>query len=102
MGLLSCFGYGIWADFTIIKLQLLDFFDFITNSVIMPVIAFSTCIFVGYVIKPKAIEDEVELSGAFKRKALFRVVIKYLAPVCIVLILLSSVANTYGWFGFSM
>lgn len=96
LGLVSCFGYGKWADITVIGMQFLDFFDFFTNSLLMPVVALFTCIVVGFVIKTKAIEDEVELSGAFKRKKLFRVVIKYVAPVCIVLILLSSVIGVYA------
>jgi len=98
LGLLSSLGYGVWAEVKIIGLQFLDFFDFISNSVLMPIVAFFTCIFVGYVIKPKAIADEVELSGKFKRKALFTFVIKYLAPVCIVLILVSSVLDAFGIF----
>ena len=95
MGLLSCFGYSIWDTVTIIGLQLLDFFDFVTNSVMMPIVAFFTCIFIGYVIKPQAIVEEVELSGKFKKKALFTFVIKYMAPVCILAILVSSVLDAY-------
>jgi len=95
MGLLSCFGYSIWDTVTIIGMQLLDFFDFITNSVMMPVVAFFTCIFIGYVIKPQAIIDEVELGGKFKKKALFTFVIKYLAPICIIAILVSSILDAY-------
>ena len=98
VGLLSTLGYGIWAEVKIIGLQFLDFFDFISNSVLMPIVAFCTCIFVGFVIKPKAIEEEVELSGEFKRKALFNVIIKYVAPICIVLILISSVLDAFGIF----
>ncbi len=95
MGLLSCFGYSIWDTATIIGMQMLDFFDFITNSVMMPIVAFFTCIFIGYVIKPQAIIEEVELSGKFGKKALFTFVIKYLAPVCIIAILVSSVLDAY-------
>ncbi len=95
MGLLSCFGYSIWSGVTIIGMQMLDFFDFITNSVIMPIVAFFTCIFIGYVIKPYAIIEEVELTGRFKKKALFTFVIKYLAPICIIAILISSVLDAY-------
>lgn len=98
MGLISIFGYSIWKNVTIVGLQLLDFFDFISNSVLMPVVAFLTCIFVGYVIKPQAIIEEVELSSKFKRKKLFVFVIKYMAPVCIVLILVSSVLDAFGIF----
>lgn len=98
MGLLSSLGYGVLAEVKIIGLQFLDFFDFISNSVLMPIVAFFTCVFVGYVIKPGTIADEVELSGKFKRKALFNFVIRYLAPVCIVLILISSVLDAFGIF----
>lgn len=95
MGLFSCLGYSVWSGVTIIGMQMLDFFDFITNSVMMPIVAFFTCIFVGYVIKPQAIIEEVELTGKFKKKALFNVVIKYFAPICIVAILISSVLDAY-------
>ena len=98
LGLVSCFGYSIWADVKIIGMQFLDLFDFASNSVIMPVVAFLTCIFIGYVIKPKSLIDEVELTGKFKREKLFTVVIKYIAPVFIVLILLSSVLEAFGLF----
>ena len=98
LGLLSIFGYSIWSHITIIGLQFLDFFDFISNSVLMPVVAFLTCIFVGYIIKPKAVIEEVELTSKFKRKNIFIFVIKYMAPVCIVLILVSSVLDAFGIF----
>ena len=71
-------------------------FDFVSNSVLMPVVAFFTCIFIGYVIKPKALIEEIELGGKFKSKTLFTVVIKYVAPVCILLILVSSVLDGLG------
>ena len=96
LGIPSSLGFGVWGEVKIIGLQFLDFFDFISNSVLMPVVAFLTCIFVGYVIKTKAISDEVELSGEFKRKGLFNFVIKYFAPICIVLILISSILDVFG------
>ena len=98
IGLPSTLGFGVWGHITIIGLSFLDFFDFISNSVLMPIVAFLTCIFVGYVIKPKAVIEEVELSGNFKRKKLFVWVIKYFAPICILLILISSVLDVFGIF----
>jgi len=96
LGIPSSLGNGIWANVKIIGMDFLTFFDFISNSVIMPIVALLTCIFVGYVIKPSAVSDEVELSGQFKSKALFNAVIKYFAPICIVLILISSVLSAMG------
>ena len=62
----------------------------------MPFVALATCIFVGYFLKPKAISEEVELSGKFKRKGLFEIMIRYIAPVITVVILVSSVLNVFG------
>ena len=96
MGLLSTLGYSVWSEVKLIGFQFLDFFDFISNSVIMPVVALLTCILIGYVIKPKALIEEIELNGKFKRKTLFTIVIKYIAPVCIVAILVFSVLEGLG------
>ena len=96
LGLPSTLGYGVWADVKIIGLQFLDFFDFITNSVLMPITALCTAIFVGYVMKPKFIIEEVEVSGKFRFKRLFVIMIKYVAPVCLLIILVSSVLDAMG------
>ena len=76
--------------------SLLDFFDFISNSVIMPIVALLTCIFVGWIIKPKVIVDEVKRSSAFKAEKAWIVVIKYVAPVLVTVILVAYVAQTFG------
>ena len=96
LGLPSCLGFGVLSGFSIGGLTFLDMFDFISNSVLMPIVALLTCIFVGYVIKPKALTDEIEVTGKFKGKKLFNVVIKYIAPIFIVLILISSVLDALG------
>ncbi len=96
LGLPSCLGYGVLSDVTVFGMAFLDFFDFISNSVLMPIVALVTCILVGYVIKPKALIEEIEQGGKFKRKTLFTIVIKYLAPVCIVAILIFSILETTG------
>ena len=98
MGLVSVFGYSIWSEVKVIGLQFLDFFDFISNSVLMPIVALLTCIFVGYVLKPRAIIEEIETTAPFKGQKLFTFVVKYLAPVCIVLILVSSILDVFGIF----
>lgn len=91
-------GNGLWSNVKIIGMDLLSFFDFITNSVLMPIVAFITCILVGYVIKPQTIIDEIESSGCkFKGRKLFVVMIKYVAPVFIVAILIFSVMESMGF-----
>lgn len=96
VGIPSALGFGIWEGIQILGMSILDFFDFLSNSVLMPVVALLTAVFVGFVIKPKTIIDEVELTGRFSGKKLFIIVIKWIAPICIVAILISSVLNGMG------
>ena len=97
----SALGYGPWADVTVCGQQFLDFFDFITNSVLMPIIAAATCIFIGWVLKPEAIETEVTADGnSFKAKVLYRFMVKYFAPLFVIAILVSEVCRYFkigGW-----
>ena len=96
LGIPSSLGFGVLDSVKLLGMSILDMFDFVSNSVLMPVVAFATCIFVGYVIKPQSLIDEVELTGEFKKKKLFTVIIKYVAPIFIVLILITSVLDTLG------
>jgi len=74
----------------------LDFLDFISNSVMMPISAILTCVFVGWIIKPKTIIDEVKVSAEFRLEKAWAVLIKYIAPICIAIILVAYVAQTFG------
>lgn len=96
IGVPSSLGFGVWGDFTIMGMSILDFFDFISNSVMMPIVALFTCLLVGYFVGTKVIGDEVRLSSKFKRQKMYNVVIKYIAPVFILAILISSVLNSLG------
>lgn len=97
LGLPSSLGFGVWSEISIAGMTLLDMFDFFSNSILMPIVALLTCFFVGYVIKPQAVIDEIEVAGKkFSRKRMFTVMIKYIAPICILLILISSVLDVLG------
>lgn len=97
LGSASALGYGVWDGIRILGMQFLDFFDFLTNSIMMPIGALATCFLILRVVGFKRIEEEVEISSAFHRKKLYYFFLKYLAPICIAIILLSSIANVLGW-----
>lgn len=94
-GILVCFGYNkMYFD---IKLpngahaQILDVLDYISNNCLMPLVAIGTCILIGWVMKPKVVIEEVEKSGCkFGRRKLYIVMIRYIAPVLLVILLLKS------------
>lgn len=95
LALVTCLGYNVlYFEYTLPNgavAQLLDIFDYITNSLLMPVVALFTCILIGWVSGTKTITDEVKLNGEkFSREKLYNVMVKYVAPVFLILILLSA------------
>lgn len=71
--------------------QLLDIMDYISNSVMMPFIALLSTILIGWIAKPDYVIDEMERSGdRFGRKKLYRVMIRYIAPVMMLALFLQS------------
>lgn len=111
MALPSTLGYGMWSHIRILGRNLLEFFDYFSNSILMPLLAIGTCILVGYVVKPKLIEETVThiapgYDGAmpespkageimpvhtFKSKRLYGIMIKYIAPVLLALIVATAI-----------
>ncbi len=91
LGMMSVLGYSAWSGVTIFGMQFLDFFDFITNSVMMPILAFLTCILIGWVVKTKYVEDEVLHGGnKFSARWLYRIMIRFVCPVCMIMILVTA------------
>lgn len=71
--------------------QILDIMDYISNNALMPIVSISTCILIGWIVKPDVIIDEVEKTGTkMGRKTLYKVMIKWVAPILLFLLLLKS------------
>ena len=93
----SSLGFGVLSGISIKGMSILDMFDFVSNSILMPVVALLTCLFVGFVVKPKTVIDEVESSShSYKSKKVYEILIKYVSPILIILILISSILNAFG------
>ncbi|MBP1534702.1 MAG: sodium-dependent transporter, partial [Ruminococcus sp.] len=95
LGILICLGYN--AFYFELKLpngsvgQILDIFDYISNNILMPVVAISTCILIGWIVKPGTIVDEATKNGErFGRKHLYIVMVKFIEPVLLLLLLVGS------------
>ena len=88
LGMLACLGEGPLSFIEPLGMTFLAFFDFITNSVMMPIVALITCILIGYVVKTRYVVEEVESSGCeFRIKTVYGFMIKYVCPVILVIIL---------------
>lgn len=97
LGTLSALGFNELDFVKILGMSILDFFDFLTNSVMMPFAALATCILIIKVVGIDRIAAEVMKSSNFKRKNMYKYFMKYFSVICILIILFSSVANVFGW-----
>ena len=97
LGIPSALGYGVLGNVTPLGMDFLTFFDYVSNSVLMPIVAIATCLLVGWFAGTKVIEDEITVNGEnFKRRGIFRVMIKYIAPVFLVIILVFYSLAQFG------
>ena len=98
LGIPASLGFGPLSFISWMNLSILDIMDFVSNSVLMPIVAFFTCVFIGFIIKPKTLADEVKATdGSFKAEGMYTVIINWVAPIFLVLILASSVASGLGF-----
>lgn len=93
LGIIICLGYNVF--YFELKMpngktgQLLDIFDFISNNMLMPVVAIATCILIGWILKPDTIVAEATKNGEkLNRAGLYKVMIKFIAPVLLLVLFL--------------
>ena len=106
LGVVVCLGFVEGSPFNFKNLtlpngsqgaQMLDIFDYVSNSILMPIVAIGTCIFVGWIIKTQVIEDEATKNGEkFGRRHMFRVMVKYIAPILLAILLLTAFGVSFG------
>lgn len=96
LGIPISLGYGVLGWIQPLGMTLLDFFDFVTNSCMMPVAALSTVLLIIFVTKISTVSDEVKISSAFKREKIYNFVMKYICVPTLIVILLSYILSTFG------
>lgn len=98
LGTLSCLGYGVLSDVQPLGMQFLDFFDFLTNSVMMPLAAIWICL---YITRAMGLEEVIlemtKNNGSFKRQKIFSFMIRHFCIILLLIILISSVAQVLGF-----
>jgi len=95
VGVIVCMGYTcFYFEATLAPIaggQILDVLDYVSNSLLMPVVAIATCILVGWIIRPKTVIDEITRNGeTFGRKGLYVIMVKYITPIMLVVLLAKS------------
>ena len=96
LGFLSCLGFNVLSGVKILDMGLLDFFDFLTNSVMMPIAAIATCVLILRITGIDKIEEEITSTSKFRRKLIYKFVLRFLAIIFLLVILISSILNAFG------
>lgn len=101
LGVPSSLGNGVWSNITIMGMDFLTFFDYLSNSVLMPIVALATSIMIGWVLGADTILDEMTKNNEkLGREKLFRVMIKYVSPVFLLVILVFFTLVQFGWISY--
>ena len=98
IGILVCLGYNALYFEAVLpntpagkNAQILDILDYLSNYILMPVVSIATCFFIGWIVKPKTVIEEVTHGGfKFGREKLYVVMVKFVTPVLLFLLLLQA------------
>lgn len=100
LGIPCSLGFGVLDFIQILGMNLFDFFDFMTNSIMMPISSMFTCYLIVKLIGLQVVIDEVELTSKFKRKKIYVFCMKYLVIIGLMIILISSILSAFGIISF--
>lgn len=95
IGIVICLGYNVfYFELSLpngTTAQILDVMDYVSNNILMPVVAIGTCILVGWLVGPDTVIGEATKNGeTFRRKGMYIFMIRYIAPVLLLFLLLGA------------
>lgn len=97
LGVPCSLGFGVWDFISIAGLSILDMMDFVASLILCPLAAMLTCLLVSRIVGVESLIDEVKISSRFHGEWVFRICVSYLAPVLLLVVLISSVAAALGF-----
>ncbi|MBR5734583.1 MAG: sodium-dependent transporter, partial [Desulfovibrionaceae bacterium] len=97
LGIPCSLGFGVWSWISVAGMSILDMMDFTAGTVLCPFAALLTCLLIGRVVGIDKLARDIKFSSAFRREKVFRVCISWLAPVILLIVLISSVAAALGY-----
>lgn len=96
LGIPCSLGFGVLDFIKPLGMSIFDFFDFMTNSIMMPISAIFTCVLIVKVAGINTVIEEVETTSKFKRKGVYIFCMKYIVIFGLLIILFSSILNALG------
>ncbi|MBQ7816725.1 MAG: sodium-dependent transporter, partial [Oscillospiraceae bacterium] len=97
LGIPVALSFGKLSHVTILGMGFLDFYDFLGEYIGMTIGALVIVIVAGWILKPKFVYDEIEQNGTFtvKAKGYFNFAIKFIAPILILVVMITNVISMF-------
>ncbi len=101
LGTICSLSFGVWSDVKIFGMTFFELFDFLVAKFIMPFGGMMMCLFLGWVVDKKVFRDEMTNYGTIKSPfyPVFRFVVRYVAPICVLTVFLNELGLFKAWFG---
>lgn len=92
VGVFCALSMGVLSDCTVCGLNLFDLFDYVTAKIMLPVGGLLTALYVGWFCDEKLLHAEITNEGTTAKKfyLVYRILIRYVAPIAIVAIFLNQ------------
>ena len=93
--IIVCLGYNVfYFEYELPNgavAQILDIFDYVSNNLMMPILAILTCILFGWIVKPRLLVGEIRMNGyPFRRKTMYIIMLKYIVPILLTVLLIGA------------
>ena len=85
LGLGSLFSFNLIADFQIFSMSFLDFMDFLTNSIMLPLGGLFIALLVGWILSENFVKEEMKIKNELYWKIWINLT-RYVAPILIGLV----------------
>ena len=96
LGLGTVFSFNIWADIHVVgSFTVFDFFDFVTQKVMLPAGGLLIAIFAAYVLPKKIVQAQLRLPGGRPVEVLWEVLIKVAAPLGVLWVFVYTLYNHF-------
>jgi len=95
VGVIVCLGFGPLSFVKLGGNGILGMMDALSNSIMMPIVAFGTCIVIGHIVGCRFVSDEIESSGKFRLKPVYPILVKWVAPIAIAAIMVSGLMGYF-------
>ena len=85
LGVACSLSFGVWSDLTLFDKTIFELFDFTASKIILPIGGIIICLFTGWYLDRKLVENELTNGGTlrFRFFRLYYFIIRYVAPLAI-------------------